>query len=71
MTHVPFNRPFFAGKEFEFIQQAIAGSHISGDGLFTRKCHALLEQELAFVKTKAGSKGEKGGGNPPKPDSKS
>jgi len=50
LTHIPFNRPFFAGKEFEFIQQAIAGSHISGDGLFTRKCHALLEQELGVPK---------------------
>jgi dTDP-4-amino-4,6-dideoxygalactose transaminase len=50
LTHIPFNRPFLAGKEFEFVQQAIAGPHISGDGLFTRKCHALLEQELGVPK---------------------
>jgi dTDP-4-amino-4,6-dideoxygalactose transaminase len=32
------------------MQQAIAAWHISGDGLFTRKCHALLEQELGVPK---------------------
>ena len=47
---VPFNRPFLSGREFEFIQQAIANSHISGDGIFTRKCHAFLENELGVSK---------------------
>ena len=46
MTHVPFNRPSFAGKEREYIEQAIESWHISGDGDFTKRCHALLEQEL-------------------------
>lgn len=49
--HIPFNRPFFSGKEFEFIQQAIAAWQLSGDGAFTRKCHALLESELGVPKT--------------------
>jgi dTDP-4-amino-4,6-dideoxygalactose transaminase len=44
--HIPFNRPFLAGKEFDFIQQAINNGQLSGDGIFTRKCHALLESEL-------------------------
>lgn len=48
--YIPFNRPFFSGKEFEFIQQAINDWHISGDGAFTRKCHALLESELGVPK---------------------
>ncbi len=48
--HIPFNRPFFSGREFEFIQQAIANSQISGDGIFTRKCHALLENALGVSK---------------------
>lgn len=50
MTHIPFNRPSFAGREFEYIQQAITSWHISGDGVFTKKCHALLEQELGVPK---------------------
>src|SRR5437667_390936 len=48
--HIPFNRPFFSGREFEFIQQAVANSQISGDGIFTRKCHALLENALGVCK---------------------
>jgi dTDP-4-amino-4,6-dideoxygalactose transaminase len=47
---IPFNRPFFSGKEFEFIQQAIANWRLSGDGVFTQKCHALLEEELGVPK---------------------
>ena len=48
--HIPFNRPFFSGKEFEFIQEAITSWQLSGDGTFTKKCHALLEQELGVRK---------------------
>ena len=50
LSHIPFNRPFFSGREFEFIQQAVANSQISGDGIFTRKCHALLENALGVSK---------------------
>jgi dTDP-4-amino-4,6-dideoxygalactose transaminase len=47
---IPFNRPCMMGREFEYISQAIANWHISGDGVFTRKCHALLEQSLGVTK---------------------
>jgi dTDP-4-amino-4,6-dideoxygalactose transaminase len=43
---IPFNKPYVVGKEFEYIQQAIDNLHLSGDGLFTKRCEALLEQEL-------------------------
>jgi dTDP-4-amino-4,6-dideoxygalactose transaminase len=43
---IPFNKPYVVGTEFEYIQQAIDNLHLSGNGLFTRKCEALLEQEL-------------------------
>src|SRR5437762_4566537 len=42
----PFNKPNVVGKEFEYIQQALDSLHLSGNGPFTRKCEALLEQEL-------------------------
>lgn len=48
--HIPFNRPFLSGREFEFIQQAIDNWQLSGDGLFTKKCHALFESELGVPK---------------------
>lgn len=46
---ISFNRPCFVGNEQVYTAQAIANGHISGDGLFTRKCHALLEQELVQI----------------------
>ena len=44
---VPFNRPGLKGRELEYIRQALEGRHLSGDGPFTKKCHAWLERELS------------------------
>ena len=43
MTLIPFNKPFLAGKELDYIRQAHANWHLSGDGPFTKKCHHWLE----------------------------
>src|SRR5467141_2301246 len=43
---IPFNKPYVVGKEFDYIQQAIDNLHLSSDGLFTKRCEALLQQEL-------------------------
>ena len=50
MSYIPFNRPFAVGREFDYIRQAIENNHISGDGVFTKKCNALLEQALGVPK---------------------
>ena len=47
---VDFNHPAPVGNELEYIRQAIENAHISGDGLFTKKCHALLENQLGVPK---------------------
>ena len=47
---IPFNRPCLAGNEYKYIAEAIANGHASGDGPFTRRCHELLERELAVPK---------------------
>lgn len=47
---IPFNRPFVVGKEFDYIQQAIAQSHLSGNGHFTQKCQAWLEAWIGCYK---------------------
>src|ERR1051326_5333387 len=47
---VTFNKPTQVGKEFEYMQQALQNDQISGDGVFTRKSHALLEQILGVPK---------------------
>jgi dTDP-4-amino-4,6-dideoxygalactose transaminase len=43
---IPFNKATLAGAELRYMQKALTGGHISGDGPFTRKCGALLENEL-------------------------
>jgi dTDP-4-amino-4,6-dideoxygalactose transaminase len=48
---IPFNKPFLSGKETEYIREAVNSGKISGDGLFTRKCHALFENRYGFRKT--------------------
>lgn len=40
----PFNRPYLTGMELDYIRQAHANGHLSGDGEFTRRCNAWLEQ---------------------------
>ena len=47
---VDFNRPVVVGNELIYIQQAIENGHLSGDGIFTRKCNELLERELPVPK---------------------
>lgn len=43
---IDFNKPTMIGTELEYITQAFSNSHISGDGIFTRKVQQLLETEL-------------------------
>ena len=40
---IPFNRPYMTGRELWLIAQAHANGHLSGDGPFTKRCHAWLE----------------------------
>src|SRR5688572_12225811 len=47
---VDFNHPAPVGNELEYIRQAIESAHISGDGTFTKECHALLENQLGVSK---------------------
>ena len=41
---IPFNKPFMTGRELSLIAQAHANGHLSGDGEFTKRSHAWLEQ---------------------------
>jgi dTDP-4-amino-4,6-dideoxygalactose transaminase len=47
---VPFNKPFCTGREIDYIREALASPHLSGDGAFTRRCHAWLERETGSRK---------------------
>ena len=43
---IPFNRPYVIGREFDYLREAIANHHLSGDGPFTRRCNEWLEQRI-------------------------
>jgi dTDP-4-amino-4,6-dideoxygalactose transaminase len=47
---IPFNRASLLGHELDFVAQAVANGHISGDGPFTKRCEQLLEQELGVTR---------------------
>jgi dTDP-4-amino-4,6-dideoxygalactose transaminase len=48
---IPFNRASIVGREVEYMAQAVENGHISGDGYFTRKCHAWFEEHLGTSKS--------------------
>ncbi len=47
---IPFNRPSLAGNEQAYVAEALASGQFSGDGVFTKKCHAFFEKELGVPK---------------------
>ncbi len=50
MKHLGFNKPYFTGKESEYITEAVLSKKISGNGLFTKKCHSFFESHFNFPK---------------------
>ena len=47
---IPFNVPPCVGTEYEYIKQAIDSHKICGDGPFTKKCHAWMEERFGAQK---------------------
>ncbi len=47
---IPFNKPYMTGRELEYIAQAHANGHLAGDGEFTKKCNAWLEERTGTHK---------------------
>jgi dTDP-4-amino-4,6-dideoxygalactose transaminase len=48
---IPYNKPFIVGKELFYIAQAvIENHHTAGNGPFTKKCQAWLEEHLGCRK---------------------
>jgi dTDP-4-amino-4,6-dideoxygalactose transaminase len=47
---IPFNKPCLAGREIEYIAEAVKSGKISGNGTFTRKCHEFFEKRYGIGK---------------------
>ena len=47
---IGFNKPYLTGKETEYILESVQTRKISGDGIFTKKCHEFFEKRYGFEK---------------------
>ena len=47
---ISFNKPHLTGKELHYISEAHALGQLSGDGPFTKRCSAWLEQQTGCTK---------------------
>ena len=45
---IHFNRPHKTGKELDYINEAILGGKISGNGEFTARCLGFFEKRYGF-----------------------
>jgi dTDP-4-amino-4,6-dideoxygalactose transaminase len=50
MKQLPYNRPFTTGREFEYIREAIAAGHLSGNGPFARRCEGWLAARVGSAR---------------------
>ena len=47
---IPFNKPAYIGTEKQYVSDVLQSGHQSGDGNYTKKCSAILEQALGVEK---------------------
>lgn len=47
---IPFNKPYFSGKELNYIEEVCHSMTMSGNGDFTKRCHHFMEQRYGFRK---------------------
>lgn len=47
---ISFNKPYLTGKEAHYLYQAVLSGKISGDGIYTKKCHQFFEEKYGFKK---------------------
>jgi dTDP-4-amino-4,6-dideoxygalactose transaminase len=48
---IPFNKPHLTGKEVHYIYEAVHSGKISGNGIFTKKCHDFFTSNFHFSKS--------------------
>ena len=50
MITIPFNTPPYCGREDAYVLEAIHSHKICGDGAFSKKCHAWLEERTGAAR---------------------
>ena len=47
---IPFNKPYFSGRELSYIEEVCHSDTMSGNGQFTKLCHGFFEKRYGFRK---------------------
>lgn len=47
---IPFNKPYYSGREIDYVREAFANGQTAGNGAFTRRCQAFFEERYGFGK---------------------
>ena len=47
---IPFNKPYATGKEAVYVAELQRNYHLAGDGPFTKRCHAWIEDQTGCSK---------------------
>lgn len=45
---IPFNKPYCSGRELNYIEDVCHSMTMSGNGKYTKKCHAFFEEKYGF-----------------------
>lgn len=47
---IPFNKPFISNRELDYIKESVTNGKISGNGIFTQKCHDFFKNRYDYRK---------------------
>ena len=47
---IPFNKPYFSGRELKYMEDVCHSTTMSGNGKYTKKCHSYFEEKYGFKK---------------------
>ena len=47
---IPFNQPAQVGPELAYVQDCFARKHLSGNGIYTKRCEQFFEERFGFQK---------------------
>ena len=45
---IPFNKPYLAGPEMDYMQEAVNRLKLSGNGKFSQECHQFFVSNTAL-----------------------
>lgn len=50
MYMIPFNKPYFSGRELKYMEEVCHSTTMSGNGQFTKRCHQFFEEKYGILK---------------------